>query len=73
MVDIKLNFVCSIPKSDEVHIMRETVKSNPLTQMSTEIFILTNIAGQTSIEIRNGYSVNHRNNIEYEFLVLNNP
>ena len=66
-------FLRSIPKSDEVQIMRETVQSNPLTQMSTEIFIPTNIAGQTSIEIQNGYSVNRRNNIEYEFLVLNNP
>ena len=54
--------------------------------MSTKIFILTNIVGQTSkYDIQNGcrghfesghrvkYSSNHQTNIKYEFLVLNNP
>ena len=46
--------------------------------MSTEIFILTNIVGQTSkYDFESGhrvkYSSIHQTNIKYEFLVLNNP
>ena len=76
----------AISKSDEVQIIKETLKSGRLTQMSTEIFILTNIVGQTSkYDIQNGcrghfesghrvkYSSNHQTNIKYEFLELNNP